>query len=220
VTVTTQSIQRSAVSLREATLDVHRAAEQEPFIAELMDGHRSPGDFARLTGQLRPIYAALEARVRSMRDQGELLALLDPRLDRLAAIDHDLVMLGGPDAHRLAEPLSATDAYIARIRTVGRSRPRLLAHHYVRYLGDLSGGQVIAMLMRRHYDVADDALTFYAFTGLEGKGAFKRAYRHELDALFADPRFYDHMLDETRVAYEANRRVFEALGSTSRVTKT
>jgi heme oxygenase len=215
VTVIAKPVERSAASLREATLDVHRAAEQEPFIAGLMAGDRSAHDLARLTGQLRSIYAALETRVRAMRERGELVELLDPRLDRLATIDSDLAALGGARADRLTDPLPATSAYVGRIGRIGRSRPRLLAHHYVRYLGDLSGGQIIAMLMRRHYGVDDDALRFYDFDHLEGKGAFKRAYRRELDVLFTDPAFYDAMLDETRIAYDANRRVFRELGAAS-----
>jgi heme oxygenase len=215
VTVTVKPVERSAASLREATLDVHQAAEQEPFIASLMAGERSADDLARLTGQLRSIYAALEVQVRAMRDREELLALLDPRLDRLAAIESDLATLAGPAARRLTRALPATRAYVTRIAAVGGDRPRLLAHHYVRYLGDLSGGQIIAKLMRDHYGVGDDALHFYDFDDLEGKGAFKRAYRRELDALFADPAFYEAMLDETRLAYEANRRVFRDLGAVS-----
>jgi heme oxygenase (biliverdin-producing, ferredoxin) len=203
----------SARALRDATLDVHRRAEDEPFIAGLMAGRRDALDFARLTAQLRPVYAALEPAAAAMRSRGRLTDLLDPRLDRLAAIDHDLAVLSGADAAPPTVPLSSTRAYIQRIRRVAASEPRLLAHHYVRYLGDLSGGQIIATLMRKHYGVDDEALTFYAFEGLRSKGGFKSAYRRHLDALLADPTFYAEMLDETRRAYEANRRVFEQLGS-------
>jgi heme oxygenase len=199
--------------LRDATLDVHRQAEDEPFIADLMAGRLGRADFARLTGQLRPIYAALEPAVTAMRGRGRLTGLLDPRLDRLGAIDHDLRALANGDAAQLTRPLPATTAYADRLRDVAGSEPRLLAHHYVRYLGDLSGGQIIATLMRRHYGIADEALTFYAFDGLPSKGGFKTTYRRHLDEVLADPAFYGEMLDEARLAYEANRRVFAQLGS-------
>jgi heme oxygenase len=148
-----------------------------------------------------------------MRESGRLLDLLDPRLDRLAAIDHDLGALANGDAADLVRPLSATRDYVRRLGAVADSPPRLLAHHYVRYLGDLSGGQIIATLMRRHYGIADDGLTFYEFDGLGSKGGFKTAYRRHLDAVLADPGFYAAMLDETQRAYEANRRMFAQLGS-------
>jgi heme oxygenase len=203
----------SARALRDATLDIHRQAEEEPFIADLMAGKRTPADFARLTGQLRPIYGALEPAVTAMRESGRLLDLLDPRLDRVAALDHDLGALANGDAAVLTRPLGSTAAYVARLHEIAESPPRLLAHHYVRYLGDLSGGQIIATLMRRHYGIADDGLTFYAFEGLPSKGGFKTTYRRHLDEVLADPDFYAEVLDEARFAYDANRRVFAQLGS-------
>jgi heme oxygenase len=206
-------VPEGARAIREATLDVHHEAEDEPFIADLMAGHRSAADYARLTAQLRPVYAALEPAVAAMRSRGRLTDLFDPRLDRLPAIDHDLAALAGSPGVPAVAPLAATRTYTDRIRRVAKSEPRLLAHHYVRYLGDLSGGQIIATLMRKHYGVADDALTFYAFEGLSSKGGFKTRYRRHLDEVLADPAFYAEMLDETRRAYEANRRVFAQLGS-------
>jgi heme oxygenase len=208
-------VQRTAASLREATDTAHRRAEQEPFIADLMAGRRSAGDLARLTGQLRPIYAALESRVGAMRSRGDLASLLDPRLDRLAALDHDLAVMAGDDVAQLTRPLAATDALVGRLGDIGDDPPRLLAHHYVRYLGDLSGGQIIARLMRQHYAVPDDALTFYAFDELGSKGGFKHRYRAALDELVAESSFYDAMLDEAQRAYEANRQVFVGLGASA-----
>jgi heme oxygenase (biliverdin-producing, ferredoxin) len=202
-----------ARALRDATLDVHRLAEDEPFIADLMAGRRDAADFARLTGQLRPIYAALEPAVATMRASGRLTGLFDPRLDRLAAIDHDLRVLANGTSAELTVPLPATQEYVERLREVGDSEPRLLAHHYVRYLGDLSGGQIIATLMRRHYGIEDGALTFYAFEGLSSKGGFKTSYRRHLDKALAAQAFYAEVLDEARLAYEANRRVFAQLGT-------
>ena len=207
-----ETVGRTAADLRQATLDVHVATEQNPFIVDLMAGRLAVRDLARLTGQLRSVYAALEAAVVEHRDDPVLRPLFDPRLDRLAAIDHDLRELAGDQAELLAVPLPATTAYVARIDEVRHDGLRLAAHHYVRYLGDLSGGQIIASLMRRHYQVPDEALRFYAFEGLGSKGGFKHEYRRALDLLFADPAAFDVVVDEARIAYEANRRVFVALG--------
>ena len=203
---------RTAADLRKATLDVHLAAEQNAYIVDLMEGRLGPGDLARLTGQLRSVYAALESRLPAHRADPALGKLFDSRLDRLVAIDHDLAHLAGADATRLTRSLRATDDYVARIHEVADSAPRLVAHHYVRYLGDLSGGQIIAMLMRRHYGVADDALTFYAFDGIASKGGFKAEYRRALDAFLAKGDVYDEVVEESRRAYEANRLLFVALG--------
>jgi heme oxygenase len=203
---------RTAADLRLATQDIHLATESNPFIVALMGGHLGIHDLARLTGQLRSVYAAVESAVRPHRQDQILGALFDPRLDRVGAIDADLRRLAGDEAARLTEQLPATVDYVARIHEVRHDGPRLTAHHYVRYLGDLSGGQVIATLMRRHYQAPDDALTFYAFDGLGSKGGFKAGYRKALDRLFEDHGTFDAVVDEARLAYDCNRRLFEALG--------
>jgi heme oxygenase len=215
VDVLDQQVGRTAADLRAATLDVHLATEQNAFIVELMAGRRSAVDLARLTGQLRSVYAALETTVVPHRADPLFGRLFDPRLDRLSTIDHDLTELAGSAAAALVAPLPETLAYVDRIRDIADEPERLVAHHYVRYLGDLSGGQIIAMLMRRHYRLPDEALTFYAFVGLPSKGGFKTTYRRTLDELFRNPKAYAVVVEESRTAYEANRRVFEALGAPS-----
>ena len=213
VDVLEQPVGRTAADLRAATQGIHLLTEQEPFIAELMAGSRSTADLARLTGQLRPVYAAIERIVPAFRSDPVLGRLFDPRLDRLAAIDADLAQLAAAGLRTSTDPRPATVAYLARIHEAAGSPARLVAHHYVRYLGDLSGGQIIATLMRRHYGVADEALTFYAFDGIGSKGGFKTTYRRILDELFMDRAFFDEVVGEARAAYECNRQVFAALGA-------
>lgn len=202
-----------AARLRAASMPIHRATEDEPFITTLLAGDRSIDDYGALLGQLRPVYAALESATAGARASvpAGVAALFDPALDRRSAIDHDLEALG-VDAESPLLPQTAT--YVARIATIRDDWPRLIAHHYVRYLGDLSGGQVVAARLRRHYGLGDDALTFYAFDGLGAKGAVKARYREGLDRVLAPADRFDAALDETIRAYEANRALFAALGRT------
>lgn len=57
--------------------------------------------------------------------------------------------------------------YLDRLRELGASQqtaPRLLAHAYVRYLGDLSGGQIIGNRLRKAYGLEGlDGRRFYYF---------------------------------------------------------
>ena len=62
-------------------------------------------------------------------------------------------------------PPPALRNYLDRLTTVSRSQPALLlAHAYVRYLGDLSGGQYIKYKIKKAYNLDDDALRFYDFS--------------------------------------------------------
>lgn len=203
-----------AARLRAATTPVHRAAEAEPFIVSLMSGGRSIDAYRTLLAQLLPVYTTLETLVEVARREAPvvIVPLFDARLDRASAIAHDLAALPADRTPADAGIDPETDAYVARLTAIGGDWRRLLAHHYVRYLGDLSGGQIIAEMLRRHYGLPDDALTFYAFDGLGSKGTFKTRYREGMDAALADPSTYEVVLDEALRAYEANRLVFAALG--------
>jgi heme oxygenase (biliverdin-producing, ferredoxin) len=67
---------------------------------------------------------------------------------------------------------------------VAQGRPaEYVAHHYTRYLGDLSGGQVIGAMIERHYGATPEQLTFFSFEGIEKPVPYKREYRTALDAL-------------------------------------
>ena len=201
-----------AARLREATMAEHRHAESRPFIADLMGGRLDLAEYTRYLAQLARIYEALEARpVR----EGEPEILGDRALHRAAAISSDLTALSSP-RWRLENPsLPQTDAYVAHLGALAADdHVRFLAHHYTRYLGDLSGGQVMATMLRRHYGAADDQLTFFRFDGIDNLVHYKRAYRSALDALDVDQVAVTALVAEAKRAFDYNAAIFDALGAT------
>ncbi len=50
---------------------------------------------------------------------------------------------------------------------------RLIAHAYTRYLGDLSGGQILKRLLERSLGLGPDALSFYEFPAIADIAVFK-----------------------------------------------
>jgi heme oxygenase len=83
----------------------------------------------------------------------------------------------------MASPPPALTAYISRIEELSNNNPTpLLAHAYVRYLGDLSGGQTIRHTIAKTYGLDEstgDGLSFYSFkelrsTKLANQGDMKR----------------------------------------------
>ena len=95
-----------------------------------------------------------------------------------------------------------------RSRNCGGS---LSAHHYVRYLGDLSGGQVIGRMMQRHYGVSDECVTFYRFAEIPKTKPYKDNYRAALDALPIDAADRERLLAEATDAFLLNLNLFNAL---------
>ena len=70
----------------------------------------------------------------------------------------------------MANPPAGLTEYIERIQDLANSAnpSLLLAHSYVRYLGDLSGGQNMRHILGKAYDLQDDrGLSFYVFKELK-----------------------------------------------------
>ena len=104
-------------------------------------------------------------------------------------------------AFTIASPPPAMSAYAGRIASLSASpEPApLLAHAYVRYLGDLSGGQVIRRRVARAYGLEEDngaGVAFYEFGKLGGGGSasigdmkkIKEWYREGMNAGVGDDR--------------------------------
>jgi heme oxygenase len=197
-----------AQHVRESSLDAHRAAEERPFIVALMHGELTLADYTRYLAQLAYVYEALEARPRRDDDP----SFLDPALERLPAIEADLAALGAADWRVGHPPLRATAAYAAHVRAVeAHDLPRYVAHHYTRYLGDLSGGQVIARLVARHYGATDSQLGFYTFDGIGEIVPFKRAYRNGLNGLGFTAGEVDSFVEEVNASYAFSSAIFDEL---------
>merc|ERR1719158_1648718 len=93
------------------------------------------------------VYNALEEAARQCKDDPLFGAVNFPaQLEREPSLEQDMTFYFGPSWRELpeCEPSEACRKYVARIREVVTEQPALLiAHTYTRYLGDLSGGQVL-----------------------------------------------------------------------------
>jgi heme oxygenase len=199
-----------AALVRAASADDHRAAERRGFIMALMGGELSLAEYTRYLAQLAWVYEALETRGTRPGDP----AVFDPALARLHAIDADLAALGASDWRTGHPPLDATAVYTAHLRaiTADGDDVRYLAHHYTRYLGDLSGGQAVAALVGRHYGATPEQLGFFRFDlGDGGAVRYKRRYRQAMNALALSPDEIDVLVAEVRESFRLNSAIFEAL---------
>jgi heme oxygenase (biliverdin-producing, ferredoxin) len=201
--------------LRDATAEAHHAAERAPFVADLLEGRLPQDDLARLAVQLHAVYGVLEEAVEAATDPA-ITPLLRRELDRTPALASDLRHLAGPDWATTATVLPATEAYCDRLRDVCFTwSGGLVAHHYTRYLGDLSGGQVLGRILQRVYDLPDGAGTAaYRFDDIASPKRFKDDYRALLDALPYDTEERARIAAEANVAFDCSRAVFDDLSRT------
>lgn len=195
-----------SVALKEGSAAEHEVAEGSLFVSELLSGRVSERGYVDYLLRLRVVYAALEAAVRTHRYDPLVAAVYDPALERLAALDTDLEYWA-PGASRAVDS-PAAEVYRVRIAAVSWGGA-LVAHHYTRYLGDLSGGQVIGRLLDRTFELGGAGLAFYRF-GVRTK-PYKDAYRAQLDALDLDADETARAVDEVKVAFGLNQRLFDEL---------
>ncbi|WFE97696.1 biliverdin-producing heme oxygenase [Micromonospora sp. WMMD987] len=199
--------------LRAASQEVHAAAESQRYVTALVAGELDLAGYLDLVVQHHALYQALESAAEAMRDDPVAGGFVDDALTRLPALEADLTHLAGPDWALRTTPHPTTVAYADRIRAVGGTSPvRFIAHHYTRYLGDLSGGLHIGRAVARRYGLTGQTgVAFYTFDRIPRPTAYKDAYRARLDALPLSPADEAALLDEVLVAYRHNMAVFTAL---------
>lgn len=204
-----------STALRERSRSAHSGSEHAGFMDDLMRGRGTRDDYISLVAQHWFIYEALETAAATMRDDPIAAPFISDKLTRLPAIEADLAFLIGDDWRERIEPLPTTRRYVQRIREVGASWPGgFVAHHYTRYLGDLSGGQAIARLVARHYGATPEQLSFYRFEIAEdGVVRYKRGYREAMNDLALAPEQVDALIAEVRTSFRMNSAIFEALAA-------
>ncbi|MFE1259116.1 heme oxygenase (biliverdin-producing) [Streptomyces albogriseolus] len=201
--------------IRTASHERHVEAETSAFMTALLGGRLGVDAYARYTEQLWFVYEALESGARDLASDRVAGPFIRPELFRLAALERDLRHLRGPDWRATLTALPATRVYADRVATVARAWPAgYIAHHYTRYLGDLSGGQVIRDKAERTWGFAKkgDGVRFYVFEGISNPAAFRREYRALLDGVAVDDLEKQRVVAECRRAFSLNSDVFRALG--------
>ena len=194
--------------LRDGSRAEHEDAESSTFMSALLSGKVNAAGYACYLSMLREVYAALESVARDLADDPIASAVIDPDLDRLGAIEADLAFWAPSGVASVHSP--AVEAYVARIHASASWGGLYVAHHYTRYLGDLSGGQMIAKRVKRQHGFERAGAAFYDFTELGDIAEFKQRYRAVLDELgeSLDELERQRMIDEVRAAYRFNTEVF------------
>ncbi|AKN68963.1 MULTISPECIES: biliverdin-producing heme oxygenase [Streptomyces] len=201
--------------IRTASHEQHVAAETSTFMSDLLGGRLGVAAYARYTEQLWFVYEALESTAERLAADPVAGPFVRPELFRLPALERDLAHLRGPGWRAGLSALPATRAYADRVRECAERWPGgYVAHHYTRYLGDLSGGQIIRDRAEKTWGFArkGDGVRFYVFDAIPNPAAFKRDYRELLDRIGVDDLEKQRVVSECKRAFALNTAVFGALG--------
>jgi heme oxygenase len=197
-------------AMREGSMAEHKHAEGSAFVERLLAGQVNERGYVQFLGRLRMIYAAMESVGRQLAGDPIVAAVHDPLLERLDSIDADMEHWSAGHPPVISSP--AADAYVARLEASAEWGGFYLAHHYTRYLGDLSGGQAFGAVLKREFGLSDAGAGFYKFTDVPKPKPYKDAYRARMDGLGLDPEQISRVVGEVKVAFNLNQALFAELG--------
>ncbi len=188
----------------------HRQAEGMAFSRALLAGQVEPLQLVALLRALAPGYGLIE------QEGPDLAAALGAQafpwsdLARSPALERDAAQFAAIEA---SPPSAAAAIWLEQLRSLARQAPhRFLAHVYVRYGGDLSGGQ----------QLADQANALLASRGLPPVSfwAFERPVRELKDGLHAAFEQLElseaeeaELLEEAEIAFRATQSLLAELAA-------
>jgi heme oxygenase (biliverdin-producing, ferredoxin) len=195
-----------SANLRTEVTMAHFSSAGNGFLSELAAGRLGLDWYALLATQYYPVYAALAETGTVLAADKVASRFMDPALDRTAALAEDLRNLLGPGWRDQVAPSPATLRYRDRILACRYWPGGFVAHHYTRYLGDLSGCRLIGASIARTHGMRPSFFDFGGldFGGLGSLGAYQERYRARLDAVPWSAAERGRVLREARVARRLN----------------
>ncbi|MGB1622951.1 MAG: heme oxygenase (biliverdin-producing), partial [Synechococcus sp.] len=174
-----------AAQIREGTKKSHTMAENTGFVSCFLKGVVDKASYRKLVADLYFVYEAMEEEIDKLGDHPIVGPIGKKELNRRESLEQDLTYYFGAGWKDQIQPSPSAAAYVERIHTVAKESPELLVgHHYTRYLGDLSGGQILKNIAQKAMNMdGDDGLRFYVFDEIEDEKAFKTDYRAAMDGL-------------------------------------
>lgn len=171
-------------SIREGTKKAHKDAENTSAVVCFLKGVVERESYVALLTDLYFVYSKLEAEVVKHKNLPAIKAIYRTQLERTRSLEKDLQYFLGDSWEDDISPSDACAKYLDRLNKVSKTQPELLvAHHYTRYMGDLSGGQVLKNITKTSLQLPNTALNFYTFTRIKDPTEFKNEYRESLDGI-------------------------------------
>uniref|UniRef100_A0A668APY1 Heme oxygenase n=1 Tax=Myripristis murdjan TaxID=586833 RepID=A0A668APY1_9TELE len=200
--------------IKMVTKESHVRAENTELMLSYQRGQVTLAQYKLLLCSLYEIYQALEEELDRNCDHPAVAPIYFPaELARLEPIEKDLEHFYGQDwRERIVIP-AATKRYSHRLRQIGKENPEfLVAHAYTRYLGDLSGGQVLGRITQKSLGLKNgEGLSFFSFPGVSSPNLFKQLYRSRMNSIELTEEERNSVLEEAVRAFEFNIQVFDDL---------
>ena len=202
-----------AERLKSETRTLHTQAERSVFMGVLLRGKMEQAAYCALLRNLHAIYAAMEPALVRHAAHPSIAPVFAPPLARAPALAADLDALHGPGWHAALAVQPSGTQYVLRLQQIEADEPELLlAHAYVRYLGDLSGGQMLSRIVAQSMQLpAGQGTAFYDFGNASETTRLTRAFRDGLQAVAVGEIGVDAIVAEACSAFQRHQALFEEL---------
>ena len=171
------------LKLRELTMHHHKTAERSDFAKKLVSGKVNALEYSAYLYNMGFVYGALENTAKSMGclDGIESICRTDNIWEDYRRLNYTTPPI-----------LFFTKEYMNYLLHIRADREQVLAHVYVRHMGDLSGGQIISKRIGDKFPV-----NFYQFD--EDQDMLKEKLKEKLN---------NDMADEAMVAFDYAHKIF------------
>lgn len=129
-------------TLKELTAEVHAEAESQPFIKSIFAGNVDKGKYTDYVYQLFHVYGLMEI----LASKHDIFNGMED-LKRAKLAQQDWTELCTDLATTVFKIRLSTLTYLQYLDSIQDDPKKLLAHVYVRHMGDLFGGQQLAKLV-------------------------------------------------------------------------
>ena len=207
--------------IREGTKKAHNIAEASSAVILYLKGAVEREAYISLLGDYYHVYNTLEEAIGKNKKVSALAELDDSALHRRKALEKDLKYFHGDDWLAKSKPSAAAIRYGNRIKRIANTNPELLiAHHYTRYIGDLSGGQALKVITKNALQLPEKALNFYNFTRIDNPNEYKKGYRDRLDNLKVITVGEERLIKEAIRSFKLSCNLLESMDSESNLLMT
>ena len=204
-----------STQLREGTKKSHTMAENTGFISCFLKGVVEKSSYTKLLFDLFYVYSAMEDQIARLTSIGHpIISKINYKeLNRRDSLESDLTFHLGKEWKNELNISASAQVYVDRINHIANEEPELLiAHHYSRYIGDLSGGQLLKKITQKAMNLeGNEGLRFYMFEDIDNEKLFKEEYRRRLNSLPINQDKADLIVEEANKAFKYNMDMFKEL---------
>jgi heme oxygenase len=187
-------------------------AENVGFVKCFLKGVVEKKSYRKLVTDLYFVYSAMEEEMERLKDHPIVSKIYFPELNRKKSLETDLRYYYGANWQAEAKITPAGQAYVDRIHEVAQTAPELLiSHSYTRYLGDLSGGQILKKIAQNAMNLDGQGTAFYEFEQIDDEKAFKDMYRAAMNGLDVEQEMADRIVAEANDAFGMNMKMFQEM---------